>query len=350
MGGEYWGGFDTSVIEALREDFKSKVEMAEILNKMGYPINLINKRLDMGFEEVAWGNTWFVKMGTVPVEYVLENPNPSPPASTPPEDDEEPGNKPDNEDEEKPKDEPDEGEKNLDLTNREDSVWANFISREVPVEQMFKSKLKRFLYEQRKRVLINVYKNNSSILNTEEETKLLEHVFSNLYYVASQTGIELLKEELILDETEHVEIDTFISDRLKFSSKTIINTLYNSLMKILEETKNKNVKIQADKIRILYNKTDNRIASVARTEASAIINGIRFILMQKNGVKFHKWISRSENGRHSKFNGKIVRIGESFSKDFTLRYPIDRKAPINEVVNCLCLTVPVVNVKMIKDI
>jgi len=343
-GGKQWGSFDTSVIEALREDFKSKVDMAKILNEIGYPINMINKRLDMGFDDVKWGNTWFVKMGTVPVEYAMENPVPE---VTPIDDDEETGGKPNepDDDEETPK----EG-KNTDLLKRDDSVWANFIAREIPVEQMFKSKLKRFLYEQRKRVLTNLYKSPDKLLDLDEEVKGLEKVFTNLYYVASQTGKELLKEELIIDELEYKEIDDYLTERLKFSAKTVIKTIYNSLLKLIEEANTTHVKTQADEVRKLYNKTDNRVATIARTEASAIINGVRFIMMQKNGVKYHKWVSRSENGRHSKFNNKIVKLGESFSSDFTLRYPTDKKAPIGEVINCLCLTVPVINIKMIKDI
>lgn len=349
MAGKQWAGFDTSVIEALREDFNTKVTMAKTLNEMGYPINMINKRLDMGFEDVKWGNTWFVKMGMVPVEYALENPVPD---TSNPDDEDEPGNKPDEpppSDEDTPATEPNPG-KDIDLSKRDDSLWTNFISREVPVEQMFKGKLKRFLYEQRKRVLTNLYKSPDNILNVDEEIKGLEKVFSNLYYVASQTGKELLKEELIIDEVEYKETEEFILERLTFSSKTVIKTIYNSLLKILEENQGKTVKAQADKVRTLYNKTDNRIATIARTEASTIINGIRFILMQKNGIKYHKWVSRSENGRHSKFNNKIVKLGESFSPDYTLRYPTDRKAPISEIVNCLCLTIPVVSAKMIKDI
>ncbi|MFA5075566.1 MAG: phage portal protein [Candidatus Babeliales bacterium] len=344
LAGKYWGSFDISVIEALREDFRSKVDMAEILNKMGYPINMINKRLDMGFEDVKWGNTWFVRMGMVPVEYAMENPVPEP-AKPSGDDDDEPGSKPtkpaEGEDEEEPM-EPDEGEKKLDLTKRDDSLWGNFLAREVPVEQMFKSKLKRFLYEQRKRVLVNVYKNEENPLIIDDEIKLLEKVFANLYYVASQTGKELLKEELLIDEIEYKELDDFIMERLKFSSKTVINTIYNSLLKVLTESTGKSSKVQADKIRTLYNKTDNRIATIARTETSAIINGIRFLLMQKNGVKYHKWLSRAESGRHAKFNNKIVKLGESFSKDFTLRYPTDKKAPVQEVVGCLCYCIPVV--------
>jgi HK97 family phage portal protein len=343
--GKTWGGYDTSVIEALREDYRNKVEMAEILSKMGYPLNSINKRLDMGFEDVPWGNTWFVRMGTVPVEYVLENPNPKPsepteePGNAPDDDEEEPGNAPDEEDDEEPKEEPNEGK---DL--RDNSVWSSFISRQIPVENMFKSKIKRFLYEQRKRALANLF-NKIEILNEEEEKKKLVVILNSLYEVANVTGKELLKEELFLEEIEYPEIFKSIQDRVEFSSSTIIKTINNSLMKLLNDNDSKDIQAKAQLIRTFYNKTDNKVSIIARTESAAIINLVRFIIMQNQGVKHHKWISRLEHSRHIKFNNKIVRIGESFSEDFVIRYPHDKKAPVGETVGCLCFTVPVVKYK-----
>jgi len=342
--GKNWAGFDTSVIEALREDFNTKVGMAKTLSEIGYPLNAINKKLDMGFEDVPWGNTWFVKMGMVPVEYAMQGP-PKPEPAT--DDDEEPGSKPDKPppgDEEEPEVEPTPGKdiNDIEYTSRDDSAWASFISRQIPVENLFKSKLKRFLYEQRKRVLTNIY-NSKEFFNEVEEKQALTSILQNLYFVASQTGKELLKEEILMDEIEYKEIEDLVSERLTFSSTTIITTLKNSIAKILEDIKE--INSQADKVRILYNKTDNIIARIARTESSAIINGIRYILMQKQGIRYHKWVSRSEKGRHNEFNGKIVKIGESFSKDFILRYPTDKKAPVGEVINCLCYCVPVIKAK-----
>jgi HK97 family phage portal protein len=338
-GGKFWAGFDTSAIEALREDFGNKVEMAKTLNEIGYPINMINKRLDMGFEEVPWGNTWFVKMGMVPVEFALQGPpETEEPSSGKP--GTEPGKPPDEpEDEEEPATEPNPDKT---MTNRDDVAWASFISREVPVENYFKSKIKRFLYEQRKRVLANI-SGSKEFFNEVEERTALTSLLQNLYVVASQTGKELLKEEILMDEIDYKEVDDLVSERITFSSTTIINTLKNSISKILQDVEG--IPAQSDRIRLLYNKTDNTVSRIARTESSAIINGVRFILMQKQGIRYHKWISKSENGRHSQLHGKIVKIGESFSKDFTLRYPTDKKAPVGEVINCLCYCVPVIKAK-----
>ena len=64
--------------------------------------------------------------------------------------------------------------------------------------------------------------------------------------------------------------------------------------------------------------------------------------MKNNGISYHKWISKGEKGRHKSFDGKIVKLGDSFSNSFVLRYPLDPKSPSNEVINCICTTVPVI--------
>jgi len=342
--GKNWGAWDISVIEALKEDFANKVEMAKTLTEIGFSLNAVNTRLDLGFERVPWGDTWYVKMGMVPVEYVMDGP---PEPTEPTEPGKEPGSKPTKpaDDEPEPSD-PDEGKKEIQLSDREDAMWANFISRQIPVENIFKSKLKRYLYDQRKRVLSGIY-NNVPIeaLVGDKDREGLAFLLKSLYLVGYQTGKELLKEELLIEDIEYKEVEDLMTKRVEFSSATITNTLKNSILKILEENKSKGANVKADLIRALYNRADNRMSTIARTESSAIINGIRFIMMQKQGVRFHKWLSKSDKGRHSHFHGMVVRLGESFSKDFILRYPHDTKAPVGEVINCLCYTVPVIQTK-----
>mgnify|MGYP001319039113 CR=1 FL=1 len=343
QGGKDWGGFDTSVIEALREDFSKKVEMAKVLNEIGYPINAINKRLDMGFEEVPWGNTWWVRMGTIPVENAEDAVTPS--QDVPPTDEEpitEPEDEPVPDEDDEPATEP-LPDKGVDFTMREDSLWGNFIARELSIEQMFKGKLKRFLFEQRKRVLSNVYEDKAGIFDAEFEIKELHNVITNTYKIAAQAGVQLLNEEIATESSVVTdEVNKFVSQRIDFSVKTIITTIEKGLNKLIADTPKREL---ADKIRTFYNKTDNRLTTIARTEACSIINGVRFYEMGLRGVKHHKWISKSENGRHNKFAGKIVKLGESFSDDFTIRYPLDSKAPIQEVINCKCYAIPVIQIK-----
>lgn len=335
-GGKIWGGFDISVIEALREDFGKKVELAKILNDMGYPINMINKRLDLGFEDVEWGNTWWVKVGVVPVEDAGISDVENEPVLEP--DDEPTGNpnKPSGED---PNDGPNNG-KEVNVSNRNDVAWARFMAKHIALERMFKNKLKRYIYEQRKRVITNLY-SSKEIFNVEEEIATLKNIFLPLYNIAKDDSIDLLKEEIDLSLTDNDNLlEPVIMDRLRFSSTTIISTIDRRLRKLLLNDASTEVKV--DLVRKFYNKTDNRIPTIARTETSAIMNGLRYNLMKNNGISYHKWISKGEKGRHKSFDGKIVKLGDSFSNSFVLRYPLDPKSPSNEVINCICTTVPVI--------
>jgi len=327
-GGRYWGGFDTSVIEALRDDFGKKVEQAKVLNEMGYPINVINKRLDLGFEDVPWGDTWFVKIGTVPVESLLSGGTTTP---TEEPDEEKENDKEDNLDD----------EKNIDFTNRDDSAWARFISKQISIENLFKTKIKRYLFEQRKRVLVNIYKEEQP-LDMVKEKELLYGLLQNLYLIAKNTGVDLLKDELTLEFDDCEDIQAFLLRRLEFSTTTILDSIKKAIDKILDVG---DVEFRAKKAREFYNKIDNKVNVIARTESSAIINGVNYYLLKYNGIQYHKWLSKSEKGRHKHLHGKIVRIGESFSNKFTLRYPLDEKAPAGEVINCLCYCIPVITVK-----
>lgn len=59
--------FDTSNVDALHEKFANKVKTGLVLSKMGYPINIINERLELGLPKVAWGDYWFMPNNVLPV-------------------------------------------------------------------------------------------------------------------------------------------------------------------------------------------------------------------------------------------------------------------------------------------
>ena len=53
-------------VEAFQADFAEKVKTAQMLASIGYPINKISDRLNLGFEPVAWGDDWWINFGLVP--------------------------------------------------------------------------------------------------------------------------------------------------------------------------------------------------------------------------------------------------------------------------------------------
>lgn len=53
-------------VEAFQADFADKVNTAKTLASIGYPINKISDRLNLGFEPVMWGDDWWINFGLVP--------------------------------------------------------------------------------------------------------------------------------------------------------------------------------------------------------------------------------------------------------------------------------------------
>jgi HK97 family phage portal protein len=346
-GGRSWGGFDSDKVRALAEDLKTKVEVAERLTKIGFPPNEINKRLDLGFSDVKWGDDWWVPVSLVPASMALENSSQTVTNNTSP-------NKPKNDDktDDKPKDDNKSGL--YEITNRDDAVWSNFISRESQIEKIFKGKLKRYMFEQRSRVLEKIYKKEyTSIFDKEGEQEKLGKVLSQMYKVVALAGAETIGEELVI-EINKEDVDkialSIIERQATLVVPLIIETMKKQLINSIKDISDNNITPNeiADKVREVYNKMTNRAGTIARTETASIMNSIRVSYMKNSGFEFHKWItSKSDRKRtsHKDLNGNIVRIGESFSFDCILRYPCDHQAPANEVINCLCVTTPVIRKK-----
>lgn len=58
--------YDFSNVEALREDFNRKLDAAKILFNIGFSPNSINSRLELGMEEMPWGDSALVPVNMVP--------------------------------------------------------------------------------------------------------------------------------------------------------------------------------------------------------------------------------------------------------------------------------------------
>ena len=60
--------YDTSAVDALTENVNEKIEAANKLFSMGVPFNIINKNLDLGFDEIEGGNTGYLPASLLPAE------------------------------------------------------------------------------------------------------------------------------------------------------------------------------------------------------------------------------------------------------------------------------------------
>jgi HK97 family phage portal protein len=322
-------------IEVLQEDFDLLLERGKKLFEMGYPLNQINTRLGLNMEEVDWGDVaWYPKS--------LQ------PISSP-------------DDAFMPigfNDLPEEGQEEPVIVDEEaersfirlrDIHWQRFLTKQNKVERETKSKIDRWLFEQRKKVLANLEENlrkdiTTDVLDPEDEIQRLIKLLDQLYDEALTLGVELTLEELgILDDPELVETHlAFKRIRLANVPKGIVTTIEKNIRKTLIEglAKGEALGDLQERVRGVYNVSRSRTLTIARTESASMINGGKFIEMKKRGVEQTMWITAGdENVRdsHAAQDGVTRPLNTTFPNG--QKYPNEDIGIPEEFINCRCTAV-----------
>jgi len=89
--------------------------------------------------------------------------------------------------------------------------------------------------------------------------------------------------------------------------------------------------------------SQSRALTIARTEVGTMYNTARVERMAEQQFTKHEWVTsidESTRESHAEQDAQVVRIGSPF--DNGLSYPQETGAPAEEVINCRCETIPVV--------
>jgi HK97 family phage portal protein len=168
-GGRVWAEFDTSAIDALQDEFHEKVATGRSLWEMGYTMNQINKRLNLGLPENSWQNTAFKPL-QVEVVAVDGDGTPIVPDTTNPGAD--PLRKPATGEDTKPNEGQDV------KPEPTPAVTPAFAATADPDNKaaiaLLSSKLQRFFFKQRSRQLKALEKSKTHVLHNEEEQHTLK--------------------------------------------------------------------------------------------------------------------------------------------------------------------------------
>ena len=70
--------YDISAVPALQENYTEKVTNAKGLWSMGVPFNKINKKLELGFEDIEGGDIGYIPSGVFPSSFDLDSPTEEP--------------------------------------------------------------------------------------------------------------------------------------------------------------------------------------------------------------------------------------------------------------------------------
>ena len=373
-----YGEFDLSDVSALKEDFSDKVKNSKELFDMGYTRNEVNERFELGMKESPSGDISYLPSTLVPAD--------GSGTST---------QEPDNSDDgtkalppSKTKQAGDEEEIELERTEEEESIWIGFLGVQAPLERDFLSMIRRYFIASQIRTITNLnnyYKRNASsgviekessiavrskyaeglvrslsddIYNKIDEVQHLDDAMIPLYSIALEAGADMVAAELGVAFTFDKLDPSFLKwqqMRIKNISPEMIDTIEQGLRATLTEglVAGEGVAQLADRVKEVYAFAQARANTIARTESASMIEAGRYQNMIKHGVKRHQWFTAMDGevrDTHKALHGSTQVIGLKFKyvrglqvgQSSPLRFPTDMSAPAAQVINCRCLTLPVI--------
>ena len=379
-----WLEFDVAKVEALKEDLAANLESAEKLARLGYPVNEINARLDLGMERQEWGDEGTLPMGVAPAATVAggEPEAPAPAAAPGQQGDNGQGGEngqPANLDAVQQQDRPPETEglppanRAAEGRTRRLARWQQ-VNRAVlqPGTQKFRARVRGWMNSRRGELLRFMASKaqrapgdmagdfarelEAFLLGAEERwADLLNRQTQAVYRDIFRLAAEDLADELGKPAGFFSMGDPMVGRYLQEKAvkiKGVSDTVIAGLRKTLAEgvvAQDNLIQLQ-DRVREVFRAGNSRTQTIAATETAQATNGARQAVMEKAGVKRQEWITsedafvRDEDGirknqpaNHRELDGKIVPVGSSFVQGIHLHYPGDVQAPPQWVINCRCV-------------
>lgn len=307
-------------VEAFRADFGEKVDTAQRLAQMGFPLNAINDRLNLGFDPVPWGDEWWINFGLVPAS--------------------EAGSYGAAEDGR---------EKACTCSQaksaagaRKEAVWKKFDREQLRTERLLAQKTGRFFMEQGSRLKRAAREGTLERFDWEKEDRALEKMLLPVVSDAVRAGIAAGREQLqksVKDEAESAAQRRYVgraAQRIKGINRTTRQKTEEVLRQGLLQGKS-NEDIAQDLADQVLAGFKTRARLIARTESTGALNGGTAEYAAELGAA-KTWLSARDGAvreSHAALDGETVGAGEIFSNG--LAYPGDPAAADGgEVCNCRC--------------
>ena len=255
--GRIWGQFDLANVGPLQQNYAEKIATAKDMFHMGWPINDINKRLELGMREVPWGSEWWVPGGFLPVT-ALQNAKPN-------------SNKPDKE--EPDSSEEDDSDKNEDQKN---VAIARFYCD--PIEDEFHNKFKKFLFEVRKRAIAASFEQKDwDAVVLDKDVMKLQTSLSAVYMAGLNAGIASVQAELGPFDVPYDinEANRFRDARASYIANSFKALLGGIIINMSAE------QAKDEKLREVFNVLSVKSASIAKGETEASFSYGRNIALKQ---------------------------------------------------------------------
>jgi HK97 family phage portal protein len=243
-----------------------------------------------------------------------------------------------------------------------------------PYERKLDLQLKRFFYDQRKAVLANAHKAiaqvqgksvetkakagdsfaNALLGNTDWNAELIKRVKPTLLEVAKLGGKQILKNLGAANRFELVSMDAFMKQQTilleevnEYTREALIAGANDILDGVVDgDSLDDTIDKMQDSFKGIFNKTEARRRTIARTETMRAMNGGRMEQMKDIGVEKKQWLAIMDGNvrdSHANLNETIKPLGESWDtiEGNSLEYPGDPTADPGDTINCRCVLIPV---------
>jgi HK97 family phage portal protein len=355
-GPEIWAEFDRTAVDALKEDLKEMLDAGQKVWQMGVPFNVVNETLNLGFPKVEGGDVGYLPFNLMPVGS-QGLPDSSPAAAAPPSQPEKaagpppwpaaslhlPGPK-------------------VIMRRKMDprASWQQYHHLWATLMGKFKGKMERFfswqeelqiklLEERLAKARLREYMAEDLLFNLPEANEILKKLAWPLYLTIGTESGKALFVELGADPANFVLADTAAMQVLKekLIKVTRINDytrekLREKLLEGLAQTETVNELQQ--RVKDLFGFSEARSLKIARTETGQAAAPARDAAMNELGVEKIQWLTAGDTEvreTHQFLEGMVVPRGMPFPNGCL--YPCDPGGPAEQIINCRCVAVPVID-------
>lgn len=229
-------------------------------------------------------------------------------------------------------------------------LWVVFEMQLEKNEQTFKTLVVGLFNSQETRISSNVAefkKGINDIINWENEKQVFVRVslpfIADIIRQSGESEASLVGGQFVIDSN----VQEFINNKVLRFAQEVNDTTKNALRETLSEGVSQGEGIQPLKRRVHALFEDRKgweAERIARTEVIGASNGASWQAnLQSEVVQKNEWLSTMDSrvrDSHAAINGQIVEKTGRFSNG--LRFPGDTDGPADEVINCRCSLLPIV--------
>jgi len=350
--GREFGAFDISGVPELQGDMNAKAQTAEILTRIGVPLNDAAQMLGLPLPSYDWGEQAYASASLVPFDQ-LKDPFKGL-------DEPEPARGEDSETRAA------QGREESEADPRWSDWWRKVGEK---TEKRFQSAMRRVIFEMRKDQLQRLEEERSSrtpmtvddiariLFDADRWGKATANAARPLYQKTFQDSVRQLNEELAANGLPEIALGGDGTGPFAISDKAVLEFLERKEKKIKKVAKTiqdevgkqlragvadgETIPQLAARVRTAFNGAAQpaRTLRIARTETTSAANGVRFMGMKVAGVREKQWIAAPDardTHQAASFEPPI-KFGERFGNG--LLHPGDPAGDASEVVNCRCTLV-----------